>query len=184
MDNEKSELDMYLNRIPIIGARKRLEEIGYFDAPASAHHHLAEHGGLAKHSVNVTRWLLNLTDAIGVNWPRCESPYIVGMLHDIVKCKCYKFQPGGAVENIVRVPHPYSGHGSASAIIIQSELRLDLRPIEASAIVHHMGAFNLKGFELDDYDHALQIYPKAIIATHTADMLAARFDEEYTAKND
>ena len=43
--------------------------------------------------------------------------------------------------------------------------------------MHHMGAFNLQGYDLKDYDLALGIYPKEINATHTADMLASRFDE-------
>jgi hypothetical protein len=159
------------------GVKSELQRIGYFDAPASAHHHLAEHGGLLKHSVNVTRWLERLTESIGVTWPRCESIYIVGMLHDVVKAMCYKFQPAGAEEHIVRVPHPYSGHGAASVAIISAELGLPLYAAEASSIMHHMGAFNLQGLDLKDYDNALGIYTKQIIATHTADMLAARFDE-------
>ena len=161
-----------------------LERLGYFDAPASGHHHLAERGGLVEHSCNVTKWLLRLTESLGVAWPRSESPYIVGMLHDLVKCRCYQFEVAGAEERIVRCPHPYSGHGSASAIIASSELGIQLYPAEASAIVHHMGAFHLEGNELKDYDNAVQLYPKEIIAAHTADMLAARWDEEYILHKD
>ena len=171
--------ESFIERIGIgICLRSELQRIGYFEAPASAHHHLSERGGLLKHSVNVTRWLEKLTESIGVTWPREESVYIVGMLHDVVKAMCYKFQPAGAEEHIVRVPHPYSGHGSASVAIISAELGLTLYPAEASAIMHHMGAFNLQGLDLKDYDQALRIYTKEIIATHTADMLAARYDEE------
>jgi hypothetical protein len=100
------------------------------------------------------------------------------MFHDVVKAMCYKFQPAGADEHIVRVPHPYAGHGAASVAIISAELGLSLFPAEASAIMHHMGEFGLQGNDLKDYDHSLGIYTKEIIATHTADMLAARYDEE------
>ena len=160
----------------------QMDSIGYFSAPASASHHLAKRGGLAKHSVNVTKRLLELSSAIGVPWSRRESPYIVGMLHDVVKCRCYKFEidEDSGEENIIRVPHPYSGHGAASVAIIACELGFALHPDEASAIFHHMGAFNLTGYDLKDFDHALGIFPLQIIATHTADMLAARFDEENT----
>ena len=159
----------------------QMNSIGYFDAPASASHHLAIRGGLARHSANVTRWLIRLGISISVPWSRRESPYIVGMLHDVVKCRCYGFEKendGG--EKIIRVPHPYGGHGAASVAIICSELKFDLNPDEASAIFHHMGAFNLTGYDLKDFDHALGIFPLQIIATHTADMIAARFDEENT----
>lgn len=169
--------EVYINNLGGLIRKRDLERIGYFDAPASASHHLAVHGGLLQHSVNVTRWLERLTESMGINWPRCDSIYIVGMLHDVVKAMCYEFRPGGAEEHIVRKPHPYAGHGAASVAIISAELGLKLYPAEASAIMHHMGAFNLQGYDLKDYDLALGIYPKEIIATHTADMLAARFDE-------
>lgn len=159
--------------------REDLEKIGFFDAPASCSRHLAEHGGLLKHSVNVTRWLLKLSSTMEVKWPRLESPYIVGMLHDIVKCECYGFERGGSEERIVARPHPYGGHGTASAALISSNLGVRLFPAETAAIIHHMGAFNLSGDELRDFDHALEFFPREIIATHTADMMAARVEEEY-----
>lgn len=174
---EQKQLDEYIEQMKFV-TRSQLENIGFFDAPASGSHHLAEHGGLARHSLNVTRWLLKLSDAIEVHWPRPESPYIVGLLHDAVKCRCYGFQNFAADEKIIRVPHPYTGHGTASVAVITCEIGLKLYPAEASAIIHHMGAFNLTGNDLKDFDKALEIFPKEIIATHTADMLAARSDEK------
>ena len=181
---EQKQLACYIEQMKFV-TRHQLEEIGFFDAPASCRHHLAEHGGLARHSSNVTRWLLKLSDAMEVHWPRPESPYIVGLLHDAVKCRCYGFQNCAAEEKIIRVPHPYTGHGAASVAVITCELGLNLYPAEASAIIHHMGAFNLTGNDLKDFDNALDIFPKEIIATHTADMLAARSDEagNYDADN-
>lgn len=178
-DAYEADLRRFIDGMGPYVTRKQLENIGFFTAPASSCHHLAVRGGLARHSVNVTRWLEKLTESMGVYWPRCSSMYLVGMLHDIVKCKCYRFQNCCAEEKIVRAPHPYSGHGEASVAIIGCELGVTLYPEEASAIIHHMGAFYLQGNELKDYDRALDIYPKQIIAAHTADMLAARFDEGY-----
>ena len=178
-DAYEADLRRFIDGMGPYVTRKQLENIGFFTAPASSCHHLAVRGGLARHSVNVTRWLEKLTESMGVYWPRCSSLYLVGMLHDIVKCKCYRFQNCCAEEKIVRAAHPYAGHGEASVAIIGCELGVTLYPEEASAIIHHMGAFYLQGNELKDYDRALDIYPKQIIAAHTADMLAARFDEGY-----
>ena len=178
MDDYLGEAEGYIEKMRVV-KREDLERIGFFDAPASCLHHLAEHGGLLKHSVNVTRWLLKLSATMEVKWPRPESPYIVGMLHDMVKCKCYRFEPGGAEERIVYNSHPYAGHGTASEAIIAAELGVNLLPAESSAIIHHMGAFNLSGDSLRDFDRALDIFPREIIATHTADMMAARVEEAY-----
>lgn len=159
---------------------KRLDEIGFFTAPASKDHHLAEPGGLMRHSANVTQWLEKLTHTVGVEWPRRESPYIVGMLHDLVKCKCYevdKALSGSGFTAYRRVIPVYPGHGVASALIAMSDLGLSLDPIEVAAISHHMGAFGLDERQLKEYDAALDRWPREIIATHTADILAARVDE-------
>ena len=87
----KGKAEIYLEHAGLnTGVERWLERIGYFDAPASKGHHLATKGGLVRHSVTVTRRLVALTDALGVYWPRKESPYLVGMRHDLVKCKCYR----------------------------------------------------------------------------------------------
>ena len=66
-----------------------LERIGYFKAPASCRHHLAVKGGLAEHSVNVTKHILDL-GAFRFCAYNHQSPYRVGMLHDPVKCMSYE----------------------------------------------------------------------------------------------
>ena len=58
-----------------------------------------------------------------------------------------------------------------------SEIGVNLSPVECACIVHHMGAFGLDEKRLKEYDAALDVYPSEIIATHTADILAARVDE-------
>ena len=153
----------------------RLVDIGYFDAPASKGHHLARPGGLYDHSLNVALRLVSLSRALGVEWTRAESPWVVGMLHDLVKCKCYRLNPDGRTYRYVQPEWP--GHGVASAMIATAELKVDLTPDEAAAIIHHMGAFGLQGRVLDEFDAALDKWPAQIIATHTADWAAARIDE-------
>lgn len=138
-------------------------DIGYLDAPASIGHHLADCGGLAEHSMHVVDKMLGLGA-----FPNKESAYRVGMLHDLVKCKCYAPHFDGY--NYVQPPYP--GHGVAS-VLIAYELGISLTPEETAAIVWHMGAFGLGERELKEYHAAIQRFPRAIILTHAADHLAS-----------
>ena len=155
---------------------RRLRAIGYYDAPASKGHHLAYRGGLVLHSYNVARRLVILSNALGVVWSRPQSPYLVALLHDLVKCKCYRLNPDGKSYRYVQPEWP--GHGVASVMIATVELGIHLEPDETAAVIHHMGAFGLQGRALDEFDAALDRWPNQIIATHTADWAAARIDEE------
>lgn len=154
---------------------KRLRALGFYEAPASKGHHLAYRGGLVLHSYNVARRLVTLTPALGVAWSRPQSPYLVGLLHDLVKCKCYRLRDGGGYDY---VQPEWPGHGVASVMIATVELGIHLEPDEAAAITWHMGAFGLQGRDLEEFDAALETWPTHIIATHTADWAAARIDEE------
>ena len=156
-------------------AIRELEYIGYFKAPASKGHHLAVKGGLVQHSLNVTRRLIDLTAALEIEWSREESPFVVGLLHDLVKCQCYRLNPDGKTYSYVQPKWP--GHGTASVMIATAELGIQLFPDEAAAITYHMGAFGLTGRALDEFDAALDAFPGPIIAAHTADWSAARLDE-------
>ena len=158
-----------------------LEFWGYFRAPASKGHHLAVPGGLVQHSINVTTRLVALTKALRLKWPRPESPYLVGMLHDVVKVRSYIVDKTATTDasapKYIYAPSVYGGHGAASVMMVTSELQVLLCPEEALAIRWHMGAFGLAGDELKEYDWALKAFPALLIATHTADMLAANVDE-------
>ena len=145
----------------------RLRDLGYFAAPASKGHHLAIEGGLVEHSINVVDRLLEL----GV-FRNEESAYRVGMLHDLVKCKCYEKDGDG----YKYVQPPYPGHGVAS-VMIAAELGISLTPEETAAITWHMGAFGLGERELKEYHAAIRRFPRAIILTHAADHLASAMEE-------
>ena len=162
----------------------RLDEIGYFGQPASKGHHLAEYGGLVKHSINVTNRLVKLTETMGVKWPRSESPYLVGMLHDLVKCRCYKFREevnGKPKWDFIQPVYP--GHGACSAAIA-AELGIQLIRDEIVAITYHMGNYGVDSGEYTDveFDNALHWHSQQIIATHMADWWAARVDEKEGAE--
>ena len=145
----------------------RLREIGYFEAPASKGHHLNYEGGLCEHSINVVDRMLELGA-----FEAEESAYRVGMLHDLVKCKCYKLDVYSGYEY---VQPPYPGHGVAS-VMIAHELGISLTPEETAAITWHMGAFRLNERELKEYRAAVSRFPRAIILTHAADHLASALE--------
>ena len=166
--------------------QKRLKEIGFFEAPASKRHHLAVPMGLYAHSVNVTHRLLGLTEAMQIDWSREESPYLVGMLHDLVKTRCYLLKSiservkDGVLqdEDVYEYVQPaYPGHGVASALIA-AELGIRLNEDERAAIVYHMGLYGVgKEYTDREINEALGVFPGQIIATHSADWLATRIDE-------
>ena len=159
-----------------------LKSLGYFDAPASKGHHLALKGGLVEHSANVTHMLTKQTETLGIEWPREESPYLVGMLHDLVKCFCYRPITGAGQDKVEykKVDTKYAGHGLASCMFAR-DLGIELQPIEYRSIEYHMGAFGLSAQELKAYDAVLNYKDSTLnlYATHTADMIASHVDEVY-----
>ena len=158
---------------------KMLRDIGYYHAPASKGHHLAEPGGLLVHSVNVTQRLVDLSVAWRVDWPRVESPYIVGMLHDLVKCRCYRAVEGeGPAQAYEYVQPEYHGHGACS-VAIAAELGIHLMREEIVAIMFHMGPWGVgKEYSESEFRAAMDAFPYFIVATHTADWYAASVDEK------
>ncbi len=148
----------------------------YFTAPASANHHLNVQGGLAVHSVNVTNRLVELTNALSPGmWPSDESPYRIGMLHDLCKAATYTRAPVAGWE---RKASAFPGQGMASvALAGMQPLGIALAPVEAACIAWHMGVYGLTESERDSYDEAMNRWPRQLIATHTADVWAARVDE-------
>lgn len=156
----------------------RLEDIGFFDAPASRAHCLAERGGLLTHSLNVTKRLVRLGEALDVNWPRPESPYRIGMLHDLVKCRCYQLVDANCPDKGYKYMLPaYTGLGAYS-VALAVALGIDLLPAEVAAIRYLMGAFGIgKEYTEKEFYAAMSNYAPYIIATHAADWYAACVDE-------
>ena len=156
---------------------RMLMDIGYFNAPASKGHHLAERGGLMVHSVHVTQRLVDLSVAWRVAWPRVESPYIVGLLHDLVKCRCYR-AVDGAEQAFEYVQPEYPGHGACS-VAIALELGIHLMREEIAAIMFHMGQFGVgTEYTEGEFRAAMKAFASPILATHAADWYAAGVDEE------
>lgn len=175
-----SDAMMYLSKAGLTEMQIwKLNEMGFFGQPASKGHHLSGYRGLAQHSVNVTRRLVDLTKCLGIWWQREESPYLVGMLHDLVKCRCYKLK--GEVEGKPEweyIQPVYPGHGACSAAIA-AEIGIELMREEIVAITYHMGMYGVgKEYTDKEFDNALRWHGQQVIATCCADWYAARVDEE------
>lgn len=160
----------------------------FFEAPASSKFHLAEAGGLCKHSINVYKRMLNLAIAeYGEENVNRETIAICGLFHDICKCCFYKTEYRNVKENGEWVQKPYYavedmlpyGHGEKSVYIINGYMRLTRE--EALAINWHMGGFDKRVVGGDfEFSKAYYKYPICVLM-HMADVMATYLDE--TAPN-
>lgn len=169
-----------------------LEANGFFTAPASTKYHGAFEGGLFEHSRNVTQVLITLTHDNGLAWQRPESPYIIGMFHDLCKMDLYRHPMSDAVlyawdangqKDIREVDttkwehNPdtlLKGHGDKSVMLLSQYLPLTME--EILCIRYHMGAF-VDQREWNDYTRAIHQYD-TVLWTHHADMIASHILED------
>ena len=146
-------IEIYTRNIFRDGADKLLEALlkttDFFDAPASANHHLSEAGGLCKHSVNVFMRLLQINHAFKGDYSM-ETLAIVALLHDLCKFGCYKVEmrnrknEHGEWEKYpaytFKEDFCYGSHGAKSVYLIERYMKLTAK--EAVAINCHMSAFD------------------------------------------
>ena len=151
------------------GIVNELKQRGFFNAPASIHHHGQYEGALFDHSYEVTKALVNLTEKLGLKWENERSPYIVGMFHDLCKMDNYIKTDNEVWEynNATLLP----GHGEKSVISALTLLG-ELTNEELYCIRWHMGAFDDTD-NWNSYGRSCTAYPN-VLYTHTADMIAAR----------
>lgn len=175
------------NDIFVTELANKLEKINFFVAPASINHHGNHDGGLYEHCNEVTFQLLYLTKRLDLTWSRPESPYIVGMFHDLCKCDNYKKSRSrrpntismglGNDDSLYEEKWEYNkdilipGHGEKSVIMAQSIYGY-LTEEEIMCIRWHMGAFDDKA-NWQYYSGAVAKYPN-VLFTHTADMIASQ----------
>lgn len=153
-----------------------LNNTDFFDAPASSHYHGTWDGGLVEHSYQVYLTLNELTDKGFIKWDRPESPFIIGVLHDV--CKIDTYEKYLDYENVTRYrhKHPISEvyeHGSLSVKLIE-EHGLKLTEQERMCIWYHMGTWT-KDIEDTDlpYTQVISKHP-AVLWTHTADVYVSQ----------
>lgn len=198
-DYNIARFERELGKVQRPGMDKLLEYIrksDFYTAPASTKYHLAAPGGLLQHSLNVLDALQGqLTrDETGENWLYTvggttvatipdESVTVMALLHDICKTHFY----GTSTRNVKndatgkweKVPF-YTvddkmplGHGPKSAMIVKQYTALTTA--EMYAIWHHMGMNG--NYENDNaVGQSIELFP-AVLALHTADMMASRFME-------
>ena len=176
-----------------------LEQGGFFNAPASAGHHLNVPGGLVLHSLNTCKAALAVWEGMKKVEPWLEkevtreSVIIASLLHDVCKMDVYyptvkrRKNAMGVWEDAPGWKVSYRkfpmGHGEKSLVLLLCD-GLELTDAEMLAIRWHMGPWgvNMNSFEDQrNYDTAHSLYPLVMII-HTADCLAAsimeRDDEE------
>ena len=154
----------------------QLQCIGFFEAPSAIHHHGAFTGGLYRHSAAVMNMLLVYTEQLELDWGRKESPYIVGMFHDL--CKTDDYVPVSSSKVLGESEWGYNdkrlltGHGDKSVIMLQQLLKGNVTMQEAMCIRWHMGAFDSKE-NWNAYGNAVAC-DQNVLYTHTADIYASR----------
>lgn len=167
-----------------------LDEIKFFDAPASARNHFNFPGGLALHSLNVYDVAMRLRDSMIAMRPDTteyltpESIAITALLHDICKADIYRRTRRrqkneiGTWEDIEGYEVDYStlpvGHGEKSVMMLL-RAGLDLEDDEILAIRWHMGPWDLppQSIEMDKSYRIAQKKSPLVALIHTADTLAA-----------
>lgn len=157
---------------------------GFFTQPASTKYHGAYEGGLFDHCYEVTNVLLDMTKRLDLNWSRPESPYIIGMFHDLCKIDNYITivdEPGkemmgtGEVKG-KEIHFEYNedcilqGHADKSIMLLSQFITLTEE--ELLCIKFHMGAYEGKE-QWDAYDKSIRKY-ETVLWTHTADMYASK----------
>lgn len=172
----------------------QLEELGFFQAPASSKFHLNHEGGLLEHSLNVCKVGLMLREQMLALKPDLEeslnkeSVIIAALLHDICKAdiyqKCIRKRKDRLRQWVDYETYEldYSdfplGHGEKSVIVLL-RMGLDLSDDEIMAIRWHMSAWDLP-FQSPDlkanFDTAKRLCPLCSLI-QAADGLASNLLE-------
>ena len=171
------------NRPGIYDLIAYMEDNGFFEAPCSGSHHLAEIGGLAEHSLNVYNLAMQLYDTFGgedVTGVAPESVITSALLHDLGKIG--QFGKPNYIENVLKSgkvssAQPYKTNPDLQ--YIDHEIRsvaiaskfIELTENEQFAIIYHNGMYSNLKYALPGKETPLQMI------IHFADMWASRVIE-------
>lgn len=155
---------------------------GFFSAPASTKYHGNHEGGLFDHSFTVMNILVELSAKNNLKWQRAESPFIVGMFHDLCKIDQYRHPISGTIYDGSKECPVYDeqaweynpdttlkGHGDKSVILLSQHMTMTEE--ESLCILFHMGAFTEQD-QWRSYTNAVHQFPN-VLWTHHADMIAS-----------
>jgi hypothetical protein len=159
-----------------------LVNMGFFIKPASISFHGQQSGDLFRHSFAVADVLIDMTEKFDVEWERPQSPFIVGMFHDVCKMDDYMDENASDIvmmgtgspvsKNPKWVKNPeklLKGHGDKSVMMLSQWINLTEE--EMLCIRYHMGAYQTD--EWQEWDRAIRKY-ETVLWTHTADMYASK----------
>ena len=178
-----------------------MKDMGFFEAPASAGHHLNVAGGLVEHSLNTYKAAMAVWESMKKLEPsldnvvKKDSIILASLLHDLCKADIYyrtvkkRKTALGTWEDAEGYRTSYKnfpmGHGEKSLVLALCS-GLELSDDEMLAIRWHMGAWgiNMNSIEeVKNYDAARLLYPLVSII-QTADGLAASILERTAEKID
>lgn len=198
---EFCELLRSTNRPGVDDVIADLESQGFFEAPASAGHHLNVAGGLARHSLNACHAALAVWEGMSKLDPTLatevtrDSIIIAALLHDVCKTDIYRRSVKkrknslGQWEDAEGYKVSYKsfpmGHGEKSVVMVLLS-GLEVSDAEMLAIRWHMGAWGVNQNSFEDcknYDAARKLYPLVAIV-QAGDSLAAALLERDTAELD
>lgn len=158
---------------------EHMEQISFFESPASTSHHAAKAGGLAEHSLNVLEQAKLLNDAWGHPCHQ-DSVVICALLHDLGKCG--QFGKAEYVKNVLKSgkqseSKPYEKNKDllptdyeVRSIVIASRY-IQLTEEEQYAILMHNGLYGPFKYEIQGNE------TKLYMLLHFADMWASRVIE-------
>lgn len=167
-----------------------LEESSFFDMPASTRFHGNYEGGLAEHSLNVYKSLVQLRalyqKQFGSGSMPIESVIIASLCHDFCKIDYYK-KDFRNVKNMEtgewekKEIYTYNdvwgmGHGECSVFLIQNFIRLTEE--EILAIRWHMGPYDSAVKGGDRSINTAEEKTPLVALLHMADSWASKFMEE------
>ena len=187
MKNEIKGLLESVERENILNLINWLEnETDYFIAPASTKYHGNFEGGLAQHSFNVYKILIEVLRM--KQFLKLETNYdsiiLCALLHDACKTNFYKVSEKNVKneqtgkwekENYYTIDDSnFYGHGECSVMLIEKHIKLTDE--ERYAIRWHMGAWD-ESAKTGAINKAFKAYPLAL-ALHIADMMASNLEVE------
>ena len=176
----------------------QLEEIGFFEAPASTKFHLCKKGGLMEHSLNVYTIAMDIRETLIRRDENLEdllpmdSVIITCLLHDVCKADIYK--PVVKCQNNMGVCGHVSeyeldyqnlpiGHGEKSVVVLL-RCGLDLTDDEILAIRWHMNAWDLafqSEYMRNNFCEAKKLTP-LLTLVQSADAVASGICECFLSK--
>lgn len=184
---------MKANRTGMNSLLAHMDKMGFFEVPCSGAYHLAEVGGLARHSLNVyylAESVANL-EVFDHDSLYYESIILVCLLHDLGKAG--QFDKPGYVPNMLKGrptkanPNPEPKQSETKpyevnkallpvahetrSVVIASQF-IDLTENEQFAILYHNGMYGTAKYDLQGHETPLQML------LHFADMWASHVTEK------